>query len=91
MQDLIRLKGGSGEVPDLQDREPAVHKKNKELYIGINGENVRMCGANDLTEINSKINEILSEISTLTTTIANIESEITNIKSRLGALETSSE
>lgn len=51
MADLIQIKGGSGDVPTLQDRELAIAKTNKELHVGINGENVRLCGAEDVKRI----------------------------------------
>lgn len=34
MADLIQIKGGSGTVPALQDRELAYSKDEKALYIG---------------------------------------------------------
>lgn len=42
MADLIRLKGGSGTVPTLQDREIAFSKDEKSLYIGTNDKNVKV-------------------------------------------------
>ena len=46
MADLIQIKGGSGDVPALQDRELAYRKNEKALYIGTNGTkggNVKLC------------------------------------------------
>lgn len=37
MADTIKVKGGNGEVPALQDREMAYSKDEKALYIGTNG------------------------------------------------------
>lgn len=67
MADLIRIKGGSGEVPELQDRELAVKKNTKELYIGINGENVRMCGAEDVARLQTLIDDITARLVALET------------------------
>lgn len=48
MADTILLKGGKkANMPTLQDREMGVVKDEKALYVGINGVNVRMCGADD--------------------------------------------
>lgn len=62
MADTIRIKGGNGEVPTLQDRELAVKKDTKELYIGINGENIRLCGASDIDDIKKYIDGLIAEI-----------------------------
>lgn len=37
MADSIKIKGGNGEVPALQDREIAYSKDGRALYIGTNG------------------------------------------------------
>jgi hypothetical protein len=42
MADLIKIKGGSGEVPKLQERELAYSKDNKSLYIGTEGGNEKV-------------------------------------------------
>lgn len=62
MADVIRIKGGSGDVPTLQDREFAVKKDTKELYVGINGENIRLCGASDMEDIKKYIDGLIAEI-----------------------------
>ena len=77
MADVIKIKGGSGNVPALQDRELAVKKNGKqsELYCGINGENVRLCGANDKTmldALNTTVNSLQATITTINATIAEI-------------------
>lgn len=51
MADLITIKGGSGNVPTLQDRELAVRKDTKALYVGINNENVKVGDAGWETRI----------------------------------------
>lgn len=47
MNDLMKIKGGSGKTPSLQDRELGYNKSEKALYIGTEGGNVRLCGAED--------------------------------------------
>lgn len=79
MADLIRIKAGSGDVPTLQDREIAYSRSEKALYIGTKDGNVRLCGVDDLTEINSKIKAITDDIDS-------IKAEIENITARLDAL-----
>lgn len=66
MADLIRIKGGNGDVPALQDREIAYSKKGKALYIGTDGGNVRLCGADDIKELNARIDEIISRLDGVT-------------------------
>lgn len=86
MADLIKIKGGSGNVPALQDRELAVKKNGKqsELYCGINGENVRLCGANDKT----MLDVLNTTVASLQATIAVINASIEEITARLEVLET---
>lgn len=69
MADLIRIKGGSGDVPALQDRELAVKKKGQEseLYCGVNGENVRLCGVGDIARIDKLIEDIIARLDALET------------------------
>ena len=63
MADLIMIKGGSGDVPTLQDRELAYRKDEQALYIGSDGVNVRLCGANDVSGINTRL-DALSQLIT---------------------------
>lgn len=51
MSDLIKIYGGNGDVPVLQDRVLAYRKDTKELFVGMNGENVKLCRADDITKI----------------------------------------
>ena len=73
MADLIRIKGGSGAVPTLQDRELAYSKDEQALYIGTANGNARLCGVNDilnmntlLETINKRIDEITARLDALT-------------------------
>lgn len=79
MADLIKIKGGSGSIPALQDRELAYSKSEKALYIGTSGGNVRLSGENDAVRLNAHDTK-LSEIS----------KQIEDIIARLVALETPS-
>ena len=80
MADLITIKGGNGNVPTLQDRELAYRKDEKALYIGTESGNVRLCGAEDVTNIDA-LNASIEAINTL----------LADITARLDALETPSE
>ena len=46
MADKIKIKGGTGSVPALQDRELAYSKDEKTLYIGTTSGNVKVSDAN---------------------------------------------
>lgn len=49
MADSIKIKGGNGEVPALENREIAYSKDEKALYIGTNGTkegNMKVADAN---------------------------------------------
>lgn len=89
MADLIKIKGGSGDVPTLQDRELAIKKNGSEseLYCGIDGLNVRLCGANDKVLLDT----LSATVSSLQTTIATINTTIKDITARLEILENASE
>ena len=58
MADLITIKGGSGDVPTLKDRELAYRKDTKALYIGTGNGNVRLCGEEDAAKIEAMIKTI---------------------------------
>ena len=98
MADLIKIKGGSGNVPTLQDRELAYKKGEKALYIGTDSENVRLCGAGDVAEINartdlinadlsSRINLINAEINNHKSNLNSISTEINSIKSEISSIK----
>ena len=80
MADLIRIKGGSGNVPILQDREIAYSRDEKALYIGTDDGNVRLGGENDVAMIME-----------LQATIQSLSLVIESITARLDAVEQSSE
>ena len=80
MADLIRIKGGNGDVPTLQDRELAYSRDEEALYIGTDNENVRLCGRSDVVRIND-----------LYTKIEELNAQIEGITARLEALEAPSE
>ena len=75
MADLIKIKGGSGDVPTLQEREPAYNKTEKALYIGTDNGNVKVGDEGWETRI-----------TTLEEKLTAIEESITNIIDRLDAL-----
>ena len=68
MADLIRIRGGIGDVPDLQYRELAYSKDQQALYIGSDNENIRLCGAGDA----ARIDALYAEISGLSAKIEGI-------------------
>lgn len=65
MDDLIRIKGGSGETPALQDREIAYNKSDKALYIGTPDGNVRLCGADDIEALHKLIDALGERLTAL--------------------------
>ena len=65
MADLIKIKGGRGTVPTLQDREMAYGKDEKALYIGTDGGNERLCGAGDIAQLIARIDEIIARLEAL--------------------------
>lgn len=67
MADLITIKGGTGNVPTLQDREIAYSKDEKALYIGTSNGNVRLCGADDISELRQLINNINTRLDAMAT------------------------
>lgn len=73
MADLIRIKGGRGTTPTLQDRELAYNKDEQALYIGTENGNVMLCLASDLSGINTKLDEIIARLDALAPTEAQTE------------------
>ena len=67
MADLITIKGGTGNVPTLQDREIAYSKDEKALYLGTSNGNVRLCGADDISELRQLINNINTRLDAMAT------------------------
>lgn len=61
MDDTIKIKGGSGETPELQDRELGFNKNEMVLYIGTPDGNVRLCGAGDIDVIKGYIDNLITE------------------------------
>ena len=57
MADLIKMKGGAG-TADLAERELAYHTAEKALYIGTVDGNKRLCGAEDVSELQKQIDEL---------------------------------
>lgn len=99
MNDLILIKSGAladkngrTTMPSLQygavgsevvGSELGYRTDKKELYIGTRDGNVRLCGANDVSEINGKINNVLTRMNSMDTEIAGIRTEISNINTKL--------
>lgn len=65
MADLIRIKGGSGAAPELQDRELGYHKGEQTLYIGTEDGNVRLCGSGDIPRLEQLIENITARLEAL--------------------------
>ena len=80
MADAIKLKGGSGAVPALADKEPAYSRTEKALYVGTPNGNEKVGDANWETRIKSLESEILA-----------LRNTLNEMKTRLEALEKTSE
>ena len=83
MADLIKIKGGSGAVPALQDREPAYNRDEKSLYIGTPDGNVLVAKASwgvDIESLKGKPDYYTKE---------EVDELIAGITARLEALEPS--
>ena len=98
MADLIKIKGGNGNVPELQDKELGYRKDEKALYIGTDNGNMRLCGANDKAELktyidayieanNAKNNETDQLIIAINNQIATLENSVATITAKVADLE----
>ena len=85
MADLIKIKGGNGSVPTLQDREIAYSKTEKALYIGTTSGNIRLCGVTDAENIST----LLTSLEGLQAEIGTINATLETINARLDALKSS--
>ena len=96
MSDLIRIKGGSGAVPELQSRELGYKQDEKALYIGTESGNAKLCAVGDADKINgntAKITALENALKTLTeqtipllATTDHINGLVAEINARLDAL-----
>ena len=77
MADIIKIKGGSGAIPTLQDRELAYSKTEKALYIGTENGNVKLVTAMTDADVSDRL--------------AQLSGQITNIIARVEALENPTE
>lgn len=66
MADKIIIKhgflDGRGSMPALSSYELGYRADEEALYIGRKGQNFRMCGKDDMAELNTKIAELKSAI-----------------------------
>lgn len=62
MADLIKIKGGRGAVPTLQDRELAYSKDENALYIGTENGNVKLSGSGDDSAMKAYIDGLVATI-----------------------------
>lgn len=100
MADLIKIKGGNGNVPELQDRELGYRKDEEALYIGADNENLRLCGAKDKAELKSYIDAYIEAnngknsetdqlIIAINNQIATLENSVATITAKVLNLEES--
>ncbi len=76
MNDLIKIKGGNGNVPTLQVRELGYSYDEDALYIGTNEGNKRLCGVGDITSLTAKINALEERIDALEARLKAIEDNV---------------
>ena len=101
MDDLIAIKSGAlgtrTEMPKLNKDELGFRTDAKELHIGTEGGNVRLCGAGDLAEakayadgkiagVNALINTINTEITNIKATASGSNAKITEIEGTLAEI-----
>lgn len=90
MADTILLRGGKkADMPTLSTREIVCATDEKALYVGINGVNVRMCGADDRAEIDKKLTANQLELMTELADESELTAVITAYNSLLTALKAS--
>lgn len=69
MPDLIMIKSGAmgdkDTMPKLNKNELGYCTDKKELYIGTDSGNVRLCGADDMSRITQLINDITARLGAL--------------------------
>lgn len=58
MADLIKIKGGKGETPELAERELAFNYDEQALYIGTKDGTKRLCGVGDVALLQAQIDEL---------------------------------
>lgn len=102
MDDSIRIRsgalGGREEMPKLKHAETKDGKKlgselgyrtdEKALYIGTEAKNERLCGVEDIPNINDRLNRVEADI---VRELNQVDANIASIIARLDALEKPSE
>lgn len=96
MNDTIKIKGGTGNVPALQNRELAYSKDEKALYIGTNNTasgNIKLCDAGQYEREMAQDNKISALEGKMTAlegssfvTREYVDSLVAEINTRLDAL-----
>lgn len=69
MADTIKIKSGAlGDrtvMPKLVENELGYQTNEKALYIGTSSGNVRLCGADDISDLNKRIDDIIARLEAL--------------------------
>lgn len=73
MDDTIKIRGGKGETPELQDRELGYNRDEKALYIGTPENNVRLCGADDIANVKKYMNELMVAVNARLAALESLE------------------
>lgn len=90
MADTILLKGGKkANMPTLRDREIVVATDEEAVYIGINGKNVRVCGADDKAQLDNKLTATQAETLTELAAGSDLSAVISAYNSLLSVLKAS--
>ena len=69
MADLITIKSGAmgdrNTMPKLAVDELGYRTDEKALYIGTESGNVRLCGVNDVSDLNNRMDDIITRLEAL--------------------------
>lgn len=88
MADKILIKGGNlANMPSLSEREIVVATDEKALYVGINGQKVRMCGAGDKAELDKKLTATAAEAQATLEATTDLAGTISAFNSLISALK----
>lgn len=86
MADLIQIKAGEDPKSVLSDREIGYRKKDKALFVGIDGKNEKVCSGKEIEDIATELQNKLTAVQIATQGTLSAESDLSAVISAFNAL-----
>lgn len=86
MADLIQIKAGEDPKTVLSDREIGYRKKDRTLFIGIDGKNEKVCSGKDIEDIAAELQNKLTATAIPTMDTLSAESDLSAVIGAVNSL-----